>query len=90
MAVISALFTLERSTDRWILSPDERRLLRDLSEWLGGQSPQRLKEAPGTAFRDLAVVLFFLQGAVIDEILRAHPDGYSTTTRDLINDLLPF
>ena len=42
------------------------------------------------AYGDLGAALSELDSGIINDILRSHPAGYSTTKRDLINDLLPF
>jgi hypothetical protein len=41
-------------------------------------------------FYRLEIKVLSLENAVADALLAAHPEGYSTRTRDLIHDLLPF
>jgi hypothetical protein len=44
-------------------------------------------EADAAALQEVALAL---EESITDDLLRAHPLGYSTTTRDLVHDLLPF
>jgi len=76
--------------DSALLGVTPKRLRTDihaLAVAIGGSGAQR---ADGFfAFRDIAAAVRERQSQFIAAILASHVDGYSTTTRDLIHDLIP-
>jgi len=65
-------------------------LLDDVEAAHPGVTAQALALHPGGGLWALEAVVVGLERAIAAEIIAAHPTGYSTTTRDLIHDLLPF
>src|SRR5262245_33282071 len=88
--VMGALLDINRSSPRRFLSSDERNLLRDSFHNMNMAHVTARRMSPRAAYRELGTALNELDSGIINDILRSHPAGYSTTKRDLINDLLPF
>jgi hypothetical protein len=88
--VMGALLDIDRSSPRRFLSSYERSLLRDSFHNMNSAHVTARRMNPGAAYRELGTALNELDSGIINDILRSHPAGYSTTKRDLINDLLPF
>jgi hypothetical protein len=82
VSTMGHLLSLDQSSEQPVLTHYERRLFKTFAD---GRTV-----TPQSAHRGLENDLITLGPAIIDDILHSHVSGYSTTKRDLINDLLPF
>ena len=89
--VLVGLVNLDRSLHQRFLHKSDRKYLGRVLDTTGASGVIGEKIfSPQLAFARLEDSLGFLGTETIDSILDAHARGYSTTTSDLINDLLPF
>ena len=88
--VVHALNTLATApTERAHFSEEERQALEELVAILPSVYYPRIA-LNSVDIDKLEPTLLRLEQALTSAILAGHPAGYSTTTRDLIHDLLPF
>jgi hypothetical protein len=89
--VLVGLVQLDRSLHQRFLDESDRKYLGRVLDTTGASGVIGEKIfSPQHSFAGLEDSLGFLGTETIDSILDAHARGYSTTTSDLINDLLPF